>query len=230
MRPLTANDYLTVDQIAAVVRYCRARRDRSPLTHRAYAVFVLATFCGARAGEILRLRLSDVRLHATEPYLRIASLKTRGAAARKYRDVPLTLVVGVQDDLARWVATRRAESAAPGDPLICLMSRPKRRVGESGTTAPPGSPVTRRAAISAMFRVACRPLWADAVRAEPWNAAAIHAMYHTHRGRHTFGTELARRRYSLPCIQQWLGHTSIDTTMIYVHAVTDHRSADSTGF
>ncbi len=43
-----------------------------------------------------------------------------------------------------------------------------------------------------------------------------------HDCRHTFGANLARAGVPLPVIQELLGHSSIQTTMIYVHFAPDH--------
>jgi integrase len=41
--------------------------------------------------------------------------------------------------------------------------------------------------------------------------------------RHTFGTECARRGVPVRTIKEWMGHTKIDTTMVYLHLVApDH--------
>ena len=43
-----------------------------------------------------------------------------------------------------------------------------------------------------------------------------------HDCRHTFAANLARAGVPLPAIKELLGHSSIQTTMIYVHFAPDH--------
>jgi site-specific recombinase XerD len=50
------------------------------------------------------------------------------------------------------------------------------------------------------------------------NKANIQTNVHPHLLRHTYGTELARRKVSLHTIKELLGHASLATTGIYLHA------------
>jgi len=50
------------------------------------------------------------------------------------------------------------------------------------------------------------------------NLANIQTNVHPHLLRHTYGTELARRKVSLHTIKELLGHASLATTGIYLHA------------
>lgn len=233
-RLLTRNEFFTADQIRTVIEYARARRSLAPVVHRNYAVFCLATFCGCRATEILRLTLADLRIDADAPELVVRSLKKRGRKQSATRRVPVDLIAGVRDDLRAWLQVRLDMGATPSDPLVCTMRLTvltpvaRRAVGSSSSV---GSPLSNRVAVNQAFRGACKPLWAPLVRdvAGPARNLLLHD-YHTHRGRHTFGTELARRGFPLQNIQRWMGHSSIQTTMIYLHSVHDLSSADRRAF
>jgi len=50
------------------------------------------------------------------------------AKGRVGRKVPLWWDRGTLDDVARWVATRRAQGAKDGDPVVCSLQ--PRRIGE----------------------------------------------------------------------------------------------------
>jgi integrase/recombinase XerD len=43
--------------------------------------------------------------------------------------------------------------------------------------------------------------------------------------RHTFATRVSEKNIDLKTIQRWLGHTSVTTTMTYVHSMEEHLEA-----
>lgn len=55
---------------------------------------------------------------------------------------------------------------------------------------------------------------------EKWPKTTFHDL------RHTFGTSLAMAGVPLPKIQKWMGHSSIETTMIYINFVPSEEEAD----
>lgn len=55
-----------------------------------------------------------------------------------------------------------------------------------------------------------------AKRAQIENLTELHAL------RHTFASQLIARGVDLPTVQKLMGHTNIQTTMIYTHQTTDH--------
>ena len=72
----------------------------------------------------------------------------------------------------------------------------------------PGQPYTRGAVLN----------WVKAA-----GEAAGTQPLHTHMLRHTFGTECARRGVPLLTLKEWMGHTDVKTTMVYLHlGAPDH--------
>ena len=61
-----------------------------------------------------------------------------------------------------------------------------------------------------------RNLVDTAKRAKVENLTEIHAL------RHTFASQLITNGVDLPSVQKLMGHSSIETTMIYTHQTTDH--------
>ena len=52
------------------------------------------------------------------------------------------------------------------------------------------------------------------------NKAGIHKNVHVHTLRHSFATHLVENGYGVTTIQSLLGHSSSETTMVYVHLVS----------
>lgn len=66
-----AHAVLTLAEIDQVVRDLRYKGRRSPAARVNLAIFRLSTCCGLRAGEIAALRVRDVRLSKSRPYIEI---------------------------------------------------------------------------------------------------------------------------------------------------------------
>ena len=56
-------------------------------------------------------------------------------------------------------------------------------------------------------------------------AAGIHRPVSAHTLRHTFATHLLLNGVDIRQIQEYLGHSHVETTMIYTHVVKDLRTA-----
>ena len=62
--------------------------------------------------------------------------------------------------------------------------------------------------------------YADLARAK---CQEIPAHVHPHLWRHTRAMHLYQHGMDLTLVSQWLGHTNIETTLIYAHADTEHK-------
>ena len=51
----------------------------------------------------------------------------------------------------------------------------------------------------------------------------IPAHVHPHLWRHTRAMHLYQHGMDLTLVSQWLGHTNVETTLIYAHADTEHK-------
>jgi len=58
--------------------------------------------------------------------------------------------------------------------------------------------------------------------AETAKRAKVEDLTEVHALRHTFASQLIANGVDLPSVQKLMGHTNIQTTMIYTHQTTDH--------
>jgi integrase len=152
---------------------------------------------GMRRGEGLGLYPADFNLDATTPTLRIARSFTKfgygPTKGGKARTVPLSRRLASSVD--DYLAERGLSPKDTQHHVFCALGNPERPVDRSRVHH-----------------------WAHAA-----GEAAKTRRVHPHMLRHTFGTECARRGVPVLTIKEWMGHASIDTTMVYVHLVApDH--------
>ena len=103
---------------------------RSPNTRMNLVILRLACCCGLRLSEISGLRLGDVRVGVDRPHLVI---RPTIAKCGRGRVVPLLWDQGTLDDIAAWVATRRAPGRpgpGPGD-LFTTAARWRKAAGSA---------------------------------------------------------------------------------------------------
>ena len=167
------------------------------------AALLVALCLGLRRGEIQRLTVADVIMVAGTTCLSVETLKQRSVRKRQ-RLVPTASA----DDAALLVRYIRQEHGASPDP-----SGPLFRTAATRHPFQRG-PITARAIDHAIKRVARR---ADLVRRS-----------HAHAFRHAFATELLRAGADLRVVQELLGHRSISSTAVYLHAGFE-RCADAVG-
>jgi site-specific recombinase XerC len=79
-------------------------------------IFRLACCAGLRVSEIGGLQLAGLRIGIDKPHIVIRPAIAKGHVGRK---VSLWWDKGTLEDVAAWVATRRAQGAKDGDPVVC---------------------------------------------------------------------------------------------------------------
>lgn len=120
----------------------------------------------------------------------------------KWRSVWLSWVPESQTDFRNWVTFRKNQGAGPSDPFVC----------NQGTSYPTfGYPLHERALFDKFVRF-CKPLG---------RKVSIHD------GRHSAATHALAKGKSLVAVRDWLGHSSLTTTTIYLHVLDDFREDGS---
>lgn len=167
------------------------------------AALLVALCLGLRRGEIQRLTIRDVIVVAGRTCLSVETLKQRSARKRQ-RLVPIANAADAAL-LARYI--RQEHGAAPDPSSSLFRTAATRHPFQRG-------PITARAIDHTIKRVARR---ADLLRRA-----------HAHAFRHAFATELLRAGADLRVVQELLGHRSISSTAVYLHAGFE-RCADAVG-
>jgi integrase len=154
-------------------------------------LYLTATMCGLRQGELLALRWLDVhwnarliRVRRSFTRSRIGTPKTR----RSSRAVPMPPRVA----RALKVLQKGSSYTADTDPVFCHPA--------SGN--PYDSSKMRKRFLAAVERAGIRPV-------------RLHVL------RHTFGTRMAAAGAPLRYIQEWMGHRDYKTTEIYADFAPD---------
>lgn len=190
---VTEEKILTADEINLVLFDLKRRAKVSINSQMNLIIFRLATCCGLRVSELSQLTLDNVRVGSSRPKIFVPE------AIAKYhraRTVPI-IDQGTLDDLIAWKAFREREGAGIKDLFICT------RVRGFGKRID-------RFTVRERFKTACRALGAER-RSE----------ITIHHGRHSFISHALHRGYRLVQVQNWAGHSSLGTTSIYAHLVSD---------
>ncbi len=163
------------------------------------AVFLTAAFSGLRLGELRALRWGDVDFVGERILVRKGVTRWQEGMPKsgRVRSVPLVAQVArALDGLSR-----REWFAGPSDLVFC---------NEVGGFIDDGR-------LRARFYAALRDAGLGHLR-EKKDRVVFHDL------RHTFGT-LAVRAFPLTDVKAFMGHESIDTTMIYVHHIPQTDAA-----
>jgi len=155
----------------------------------------LACCCGLRVSEIAQLRLGDLRVDCSKPYLEIAGHVAKGGRGRR---VPLWWDGGTLANLAAWNATRRARRAQDADLVVCCRSA--RKIGDR----------LSRQALRKRFLTACKCLGAERV-----------SDLTIHHGRHTFISHALAGGRTLAEVRDAAGHSNVSITSCYLHIAVD---------
>jgi site-specific recombinase XerD len=162
---------------------------------------LLVALClGLRRGEIQRLTIGDLLVVGTTTCLSVETLKQR-STRRKERLVPLP-GDEAQSLLARYV--RQEHGAEPDRAAHLFRTAATRYPFKKG-------PITAKAIEHAIKQLASR--------------AGVGRRAHAHAFRHAFATELLRGGADLRVVQELLGHRSISSTAVYLHASFERCAA-----
>jgi len=149
--------------------------------------------CGLRVGETLAIQVHDIQGRHTPPRLHI-----RNGKGGKDRFVPIApAMVG---ELRVWWRTHRNEKFLFPSPGRGWADRTLTLSQSMGTSTAPMSV----SSVQMAYRLA---------RA----ASGVNDASTTHSLRHSYATHLLEEGVSLRQISQYLGHESLDTTVIYTH-------------
>ena len=158
--------------------------------------------CGLRIGEALALEVSDIRakgcVHPT--------LLVRDGKGGKSRIVPLPLRV-LAEVREYWATHRHARFIFPSPGSAW---RANRRASQA----------VQDAALAAQMHTAVQTMSVSSVQAMMRIAVAqsgIGTSASLHTLRHSYATHLLDEGVDLKTISTYLGHTSLETTMVYLH-------------
>lgn len=192
---VTRDKVLTKDEIKRVIADLKRKGRRSVNTQQNLVLFRLATCCGLRASELTRLTLDNVRANSTSPNIRVPKTIAKN---HKARTVPLTFDQGTLDDLRAWKEFRHSQGALGADLFICSQGKSSK-----------GNGIDRRNA-RLRFKACCVVLGQER-RAEVT----------IHHGRHSFISHALHQGVSIVQVKEAAGHSSLNTTSIYAHLVSD---------
>jgi integrase len=189
---------LTRPELARVLRDGR-RPGLSANARRNHVIVRLACCCGLRVSEIAGLRVDDVVVGVSRPYLRLRREVTKGG---KPRSVPLwwdgeTLAV-----LTEWLWERSEQGAKEKDPFVCSVQAHRRGLR------------LQRAAVRRRFLTSCMVLG-------PARARNLTI----HHGRHTFVSHALAGGRTLAEVRAAAGHANVAVTSAYLHIVVDEEEA-----
>ena len=158
--------------------------------------------CGLRVGEAVRIQIQDIRGRESPPRLHI-----RNGKGGKDRFVPIA--PPMVEELRDWWRTHRN--------LKFLFPSPGR--GWADRTLSLSQSMTHSTSPMSVSSVQMAYRLARA-------ASAVNSASTTHSLRHSYATHLLEEGVSLRQISQYLGHESLDTTVIYTHltAISEART------
>ena len=184
---------LTREEIVSVLDDLRRLARRSVNSQMNLIIFRLATCCGLRVSELGRLTLDNVRVASLRPKVIVPDTIAKYGKARV---VPI-IDQGTLDDLRAWKHFRENEGAGPNDLVICTRVRGFGRQIDRFT-------------VRERFKTACRVLGPERRREIT-----------IHHGRHSFISHALHKGYNIVQVMEMAGHSSLATTSIYAHLVSD---------
>lgn len=165
-------------------------------------VLALMYHCGLRVGEAVTLEVRDIHGRGTPPRLHI-----RNGKGGKDRFVPIAPVM--VEELRRWWSTHRNR--------VFLFPSPGR--GWADRTESLSQSMSRATTNMSVSSVQMAYRLARA-------ASGVNSASTTHSLRHSYATHLLEENVSLLQISKYLGHESLETTVIYTHltAISEART------
>ena len=149
---------------------------------------------GARIQEVLNVRLCDLTLNATPKVVLYGKV-------RKVRTVPLMKDTVLH--LKQYLAVFHEEVSLASEQFLFYTERKGERKPVCDDT------------VRLMMRK-----YAESARAK---YPEIPAHVHPHLWRHTRAMHLYQRGMDLTLVSQWLGHSNLETTLIYTHADIEYK-------
>ena len=192
--------FLTLEELDALIAHARPRDYRQSVDFQAWdrLVYLVAAMTGLRRGELLALRWMDVDWLAVRIRVRQTYVRGRYGSPKSKRSVRS---VPMADEVARALEAWSRESRWTGDQEL-VFANPV-----SGEPVAGGKVTSRmQAALVA--------------------AGLTDRGYVFHDLRHTFGTRMAAAGAPLTSIKAWMGHRSIETTLIYADYQPSGRDAE----
>jgi len=183
------------------------------------AMLMVMAYCGLRVGEVVDLRMSDLRRNEAA---RVVELHLRHTKGKRPRLVPVPPHVG--DALQYWLNTK-ADMGITCERVFCTISRGTLRhpkpsdQGFDGaetveTELKRGEPVSANYVRQMVKRLADE------------RHAGIGDWVHPHTLRHTAATRLLRESKNLEAVRKFLGHSDLSTTQVYLE-VADTEVAEA---
>jgi integrase len=186
---------LTRREMQVVLDALHSGAKNSRQTRLNLILFRLAACCGLRVSEISGLKLADVKLEESRPYIKIQRGASKGG---KSRIVPLWWDAGTLKDITDWKADRVSAGAGEGDWFLVSPRSGRETIRYSRHT------LRRR------FKTACKALGLDRVRSIT-----------IHHGRHTFISHALAGGRTLAEVRDAAGHANVTITSAYLHVVVE---------
>lgn len=174
---------------------------RSPRGDRMFLMFEVGIYMGMRIGDMLELRVGDIRGKDTYTFKpqKTDSRKKNGEPLKNYK--PKTLTYTIPPTL-RNVVTRMCEGR-PDEAFLF----PSRRRGKNGEERH----ITRQAALIDMREIK--------------RIAGIDYPIGCHTLRKTFGYHIYQKNHDIAWLQTWFGHSSAAITLIYIGIEDDEKKS-----
>lgn len=210
-RPKKIPVYLEMQEMSALL---------SAMPRGARLMARLAFGSGLRLNELLNLRVKDLHLMTDQP-----TVDVRGGKGNKDRVVPLpqSLVMELHEHVERMRVTYERDRSN-GRPGVYLPDGLERKFPNGGKEWPwfwiwpaKSESFDKRTGITRRHHVHEDTLGKALQQAA--RVAGIPKRVTAHTLRHSFATHLLAQGTDIRRIQEWLGHNSVETTMIYTHCV-----------